>query len=405
MTVLREGWAIEEFDPRWPEFIVDPYPFYHRLQREDPVHYVHSMDSWWVSQYADVVQVLSDSRLGRAPPKGFAEETDLPAKLARIREIPPNMIYTNPPIHTRLRSIVNNAFTPSVVENLKPRIQEIAGELIDQVSERKRIDIIADYAFPLPVMVIAELFGIPMKDSNRIKSWSGQIILSLDQTQPREVHLAAIQARIDFVDYLKEHMAKPERWRKSELLRGLLSSKENGGDALEASELYSMCVLLLVAAHENTTNVIGNGTFTLLQNPEQLNLLRNNSSLFSHAIEELLRYISPVQRTTRFALEDIEMHGNKIRKGDLVTALIGAANRDPEVFSEPDKFDVSRVVNPHIAFGRGIHFCLGAPLARSELIIAFQTLLQRFPNIQLEGKPTWKLGTAVRGLSSLFVSW
>lgn len=403
MTLPKKDWAIEEFDPHWPEFASDPYPFYHRLQREDPVHYVPSVNSWWISSYQDVVQVLSDYRFGRAPLDGFVEESDLPPKLARIKEIPPNMIYTNPPAHTRLRSIVNNAFTPDMVERLRPRIEEIASELLDRATTKERLDVIADYAFPLPVLVIAELFAIPNQDADMLKKWSSQIILGLDQIQPRDVHLAAIQARIDFVDYLRQHLTKPERWRKSELLRSLILTKSEE-DKLGANELYSMCVLLLVAAHENTTNVIGNGVLTLMQHPDQLELLRERTDLFQHAIEEILRYISPVQRTTRFALEDVEIHGRQIKKGDLVTALVGAANRDPKVFSNPEEFRVSRIVNPHIAFGRGIHFCLGAPLARVELTTAFKAILQKCPAMKLELDPVWKRGTAVRGLSSLLIS-
>ena len=333
----------------------------------------------------------------------------MPRPLAeRIAEIPPNMIYSNPPAHTRLRSIVNTAFTPSLVENLRPRIQEIANDLLKRAiaDGKRKMDLITEFAFPLPVMVISELFGLPETDNHKIRTWSSKIIRSLDKTQTTRTLTEGVQARVDFVEYLKEHLKKPHLWKRSELLSSLISRDDDRlSDALDAKELYSMCVLLLVAAHENTTNVIGTGMLTLLLHPEQLELLRNDERLILQAVEELLRYVSPVQRTTRVASENVTIREKKIGRGDIVEAVLAAANRDPDVFRFPEKFDVTRTTNPHVAFGRGIHFCLGAPLARLELNVAFEKLLNTFSNPNLAVEPEWKLGTSVRGLNSLILAF
>ena len=403
----QKTWKVEAFDPRWPEFVSEPHQFYTRLQKEDPVHRVRSLSSWWVTRYSDVVTVLSDPRFLRPSPTEFSGEIELPRSLEeRIAEIPPNMIYANPPAHTRLRSIVNMAFTPSLVENLRPRIQEIAQDLLRQViaDGKRRMDLIAEFAFPLPVMVISELFGLPDADNYKIRTWSSKIIRSLDKTQTTQTRVEGVQARVDFVEYLKEYLSEPHLWKRSELLSSLISREgDNPSDTLDPRELYSMCVLLLVAAHENTTNVIGTGMLTLLHHPDQLEILRNDDKIFLQAVEELLRYVSPVQRTTRVACDDTSIRGKKIGKGDLVDAVLAAANRDPEVFHLPEKFDVTRTPNPHVAFGRGIHFCLGAPLARLELQVAFERLLNDFANLNLAAEPVWKLGTSVRGLNSLIL--
>lgn len=407
MVVIQKTWEIEDFDPSWPDFVSEPYQFYTRLQKEDPVHRVGSLNSWWVTRYSDVVAVLSDPQFLRPSPTEFSGEIELPRSLGeRIAEIPPNMIYSNPPAHSRLRSIVNTAFTPSLVENLRPRIEEIAQDLLKRVLAygKRKMDLIAEFAFPLPVMVISELFGLPNADNFKIRSWSSKIIRSLDKTQTTQTRIEGVQARVDFVEYLKEHLRKPHFWKKSELLSSLISRDgDNPNYTLDAKELYSMCVLLLVAAHENTTNVIGTGMLTLLRHPDQLELLRNDTRIFLQAIEEILRYVSPVQRTTRVANDDTTIHEKKIGKGDIVEAVLAAANRDPSIFQLPEKFDVTRTVNPHVAFGRGIHFCLGAPLARLELHVAFEKLLITFSDLNLAAEPEWKLGTSVRGLNSLIL--
>lgn len=400
---LNRDWSVEAFDPNWSEFVTDPYPFYRRLQKEDLVHYTNSLGSWWVTSYSDVMQVLTDKRFLRPPPTEFSGEIQVPAELSqKLKEIPPNIIYLNPPAHTRLRSIANAAFTQDLVERMGPRIEEIARGLLVRVKEEKKshMDIISDYAFPLPVEVIADLFAIPREDYPRIKKWSSQIILSLDKTQPRQTHVEAVEARVNFIEYLKEHLAKGELWRKSELLSSLSSGL---GGKLEANELYSMCVLLLVAAHENTTNVIGTGAFILLNHPDQMKLLATHYEILPNAVEEMLRYVSPVQRTTRILSEESIIGGKRIEKGAVVEAIIAAANRDPNVFDDPEKFDVTRSNNPHLAFGRGVHFCLGAPLARLEILTAFRALLEEFSDMKLASEPQWKRGTSVRGLSSLLV--
>ena len=366
------------------------------------MHFIPSTKVWWVSRYNDVVHVLGDPRFGRAPPGEMRKQasTDIPPELSNIAEIPPNMLYLNPPEHTRLRSLANSAFTEGLVNDMRLPIANIAERLLVDCEPKRRMELIGDFAFPLPMLVIAKLLGVPAADLDSFRRWSRLIILSLDETQPREIRLDAMGARIDFVAYLEGQIERRRRSGEGFLLDGLLGAG-SAGNRLSTAELLSMCVLLLIAGQENVTNVLGCGTLELLKDRTQLEALRDSPELPSSAVDELLRYVSPVQRTMRYALEDVELGGKLLRKGERVFAILGAANRDPRVFQDPDRLDLTRSRNLHVAFGKGIHFCLGAPLAKLELAVGFGEILRRLPKIGLAGPYEWKSGTAVRGLSRL----
>ncbi len=393
-------WTVAEFDPRAPAFAADPYPFYARLRREDPVHFVPAVGTWWATRYADVVTILKDGRFGKEPPAG-APAPSLPPAYAGLSEIPRSMLNRDPPDHTRLRSLVNKAFTPRVIEQLRPHIDQIAEELLDKVVGRGNMDLVAEFAFPLPAIVIAELLGVPQADRERFKVWSDGIILSMDGTQPKEVREQGLGANLELFAYLSNLIAGRREQPRDDLIGALIAAEEHG-DRLKTGEIVSMCLLLLVAGHETTTSLIGSGALTLLLHPDELALLRRRPGVMPSAIEEFLRYEPPVHRVPRIAHEEVELGGKPIPKGATVLAVVAAANRDPEVFNDPETLDITRQDNPHLAFGRGIHYCLGASLAVVEAEIAFAALLRRFSSLALDDPgPRWGPGTLIRGLRSL----
>jgi pimeloyl-[acyl-carrier protein] synthase len=405
------NWNVEEFDPTWPDYIQNPYPFYRRLREEDPVHYYPPFDSFWLTRYADVNAVLSDhAKFRKQLPVDEVtaqQRIPLPPELEDLNQLPESMLFVDPPDHTRLRSLVTKAFTPRVVESLRPRITEIVRQSSERIrqSGSKKMDLVRDYAFPIPAIVIAEMLGVPVEDREKFKDWSGKIIRGLDGTQPPGVLMEAGRANLELVRYFEkliEERKKSRGARGDDLLSALIAAEEQG-DKLSMGELLSTCVLLLVAGHETTTNLIASGTYALLRHPDQLKLLREHPELMPTAVEELLRFESPVQRTVRFAATDIKIGETRVSKGQAVVALLAAANRDPSVFNRPEELDIARKENPHLAFGKGIHFCLGAPLARIEGPVALRVLLQEFPNLRLEEgfSPEWNSNTVIRGMRSL----
>lgn len=393
--------AEELFDPSRPEFHADPYPFYHRLRAEDPVHRTR-LGYWVVTRYDDVVTVLRDPRFGRegaehAEAYGGGED----------ERVPRPMVFRDPPAHTRLRALVSKAFTPRVVEGMRPHIQDIVDRLLDRVPGAATLDVIADLAYPLPVTVICELLGVPAADQGTIGQWSGDITKSLDALglpSDREIVKRGRAARRAMGQYFLSLVPERRKHPREDLLSRLIAAEEQG-DRLSEGELLATCVLLFIAGHDTTANLIGNGLLALLRHPAELRRLRADPALIDGAIEEALRYESPVQRTVRVAQADVELGGKTIPKGALVVAAIGAANRDPARFPEPDRFDVGRRDNDHVAFGFGIHFCLGAPLARVEGQIALGTLLRRAPRLTLAAAaPAWRESSTLRGLKALPVS-
>ena len=391
------------FNPMDPTFVADPYPTYRQLRAEDPVH--HSPMGFWVlTRYDDVVAALRDPRLAKEAIAAFvAARFGAPVPITGL-----SMLDRDPPDHTRLRSLVSKAFTPRVVEGLRPRIQQIVDGLLTRALEKGSMDVIEEFAYPIPVNVICEILGVPVEDHERFKGWSLDIARGLDSILlPRdsEVPKRSVASRTALAEYFRELIAKRRASPRSDLLSALIAAEE-AGDKLSENELLATCILLLIAGHETTVNLIGNGTLALLRHPDQLRRLRENPALIGTAVEELLRFDGPVQRTARIPSEDVVIDGHTIAKGEMVMPFIGAADRDPAQFPDPDRLDIGRTDNRHIAFGWGIHFCLGAPLARVEGQLAINTLVQRLPSLALAtDAPEFRESLTLRGLKSLPVTF
>lgn len=386
-----------------PEMLADPYPVYHRLRATHPVFRVPALDAWVVTSYEAVTAALRNPQFSsdrfprvrkRLAAKGLDELVD-----DRVR----SMIHMDPPDHTRLRGLVNKAFTPRAVNAMEERIQRLVDELLNAVQGRG-MDMIRDLGYPLPVTVIAEMLGVPTEDRDLFKRWSDEIsiVLGGDVTALPAADLRRVaKAREELADYFRAIVARRRREPGDDLLTALVQAEEGGG-RLSEDELYSTAVLLLIAGNETTTNLVGNGLLALLRHPDQMWRVWNDPALVPSAVEEMLRYDSPVQLTTRLAKVDLEVHGTKIRQGEWVYLVLGAANRDPAQFPEPDRFDVSRADNKHLAFGAGPHFCLGAPLARLEAQVTLRTLRRRYPGLRLgTEKPEYRNNFNLRGLKAL----
>jgi len=388
------------FNPMDPEFLANPYPTYQRLRAEDPVH--HSpLDFWVLTRYEDVAAVLRDPR--------FIKEPLAPFVAARFGVAVPSgvglsMLDRDPPDHTRLRSLVSKAFTPRVVEGLRPRIQRIVDDLIARAEAAGSMDLIEEFAYPIPVNVICEMLGVPVEDHERFRGWSLDITRGLDSIllpPESEVPRRSGAARHAIGEYFRELIAERRASPRGDLLSALIAAEE-AGDKLSEDELLATCILLLIAGHETTVNLIGNGTLALLRHPAELRRLRETPGLIASAVEELLRYDGPVQRTARIPSTDVTIGGRTIGKGEMVMPFIAAADRDPAQFPDPDRLDLARADNRHIAFGWGIHFCLGAPLARVEGQIAIGTLARRLPNLALAtDKLEYRPSLTLRGLKTL----
>jgi cytochrome P450 len=392
------------FNPLLPEFHANPYPFYRALREEDPVH-ESPLGFWVCTRYDDAVMILRDPRFGR---EGMADLLESRLGIAQDRSHTRDMLFRDPPDHTRLRGLVSRAFTPRVVEVMRPHIQEIVDGLLDRVEGADSMDVIEDLAYPLPVTVICEMLGVPIADQDVFKGWSNDIARSLDAAilpAGSDVLPRGREARLAIADYFRSLIATRRKDPKPDLLSALIAVEEEG-KKLSEEELVSTCILLLVAGHETTVNLIGNGLLALLQHPEQLHALRDDPALIQTGVEELLRFDGPVQRTGRMTTADVEIGGKHIPKGSVVVSVIGAANRDPAHFPDPDRLDVTRRENRHIAFGFGIHFCLGAPLARIEGQVTIGTLLRRMPAVKLvSDTPEWRESSVLRGLKTLPVTF
>ena len=392
------------FNPFSPEFHADPYPFYRRLREQDPVHQT-PMGFWVLTRYDDCVAALRDPRFGREEFQQMlaavygGEDSD---------RLPRSMLFRDPPDHTRLRALVSKAFTPRTIEQMRDHIQEIVDRLLDRAQGQGGMDVIEDLAYPLPVTVICEMLGVPVSDHASIRGWSADIARSLDAiglpTDQSIVDHGRV-ARRALADYFRALVPERRARPQADLLSGLLAAEEQG-DKLTEPEVIAMCLLLFIAGHETTVNLIGNGTLALLRHPDQLARLQADPGLIPNAVEELLRYDSPVQRTARITTTDVEMDGRPIARGAMVVTALGAANRDPAQFPDPDRLDVTRRDVRHVSFGYGIHFCLGAPLARVEGQIALGTLLRRAPGLVLaEPSPEWRESSVLRGLKRLRVTF
>ncbi len=385
-----------------PEMLANPYPLYDTLRREDPVHWSEKYQSWILTRYDDVFAGLNDARLSNDRSSTFQ-------KIAGTDELAPlfsflrkRMLLVDPPEHTRLRGLVSKSFTPHMVDGMRGHIQQLVDGFLDPVVPTGHTDLIRDLAFPLPATVISEILGVPAEDRDQMKKWSDDFVAYFG-THPANVSLdqyrRSMTAMQEMVAYFRSKM--PEARKRSCLLH-LLETPAHDGDRLTEEELFANANLLMIAGHETTTGLIGNGTLALLQNPEQLKLLLDDPGLIPNAVEEFLRLVGPVQFTNRIALEDITVRGKTIRKGQFVFLFLGAANRDPDHFPDPNRLDVTRKEHKHVAMGLGHHFCLGAPLARLEAQIAFATILRRLPQLRLDtDKFVYRENFNLRGLVSL----
>jgi len=389
-----------------PEVLANPYPLYHRLRTEDPVHWDYFLHAWVATRYTDVVRVLLDFTASRTPTPEQLASIGLSDVGPIAQVMVKQMLFMDAPSHTRLRGLCSQAFTPRRVDILRSHIQEIANRLLDQVEGSGRMDVIADFAAPLPAIVTAEMLGVPISDHDQLKLWSADFaeMLGNFQHNPGRAMQVLLSLR-GMESYFQSRLEELRKNPNDGLICSLLNAEVNG-DRLSEEEVIANTIVTMVGGQETTTNLIGNGTLSLLRNPGVMKTLRENLSLIPSAVEELLRYESPSQHTARLAPEDLELGGKKIRKRDAVIAVMGAANRDPEQFPDPDRLDVTRTDNRHVAFGWGPHFCFGAPLARIEGQIAFASLLRRFPQISLETETLfWRENLGLRGLKSLPVSF
>jgi pimeloyl-[acyl-carrier protein] synthase len=394
------------------ELLANPYPMYAMLRQSSPVFRIPVAGSaepgqWLLLRHEDAAHALRDPR--------FSADRRRAAVLQQNRALLPpeilgeqggfrTMLVMDPPDHTRVRSLVNKAFTPRRVASLRPHIEGIVDELLCSVAGRGTMEVIADFAAPLPAYVIAELLGVPRSDYPQFKAWSSDLV-SLAGGMDRDNALARFRRGLAaLLGYLRKIISQRRREPRDDLISGMIAAQE-AHDALSDDELLATSNLLLIAGHETTTNLIGNGLLALLRNATELERLRAEPALLRSAIEEMLRYDSPVQATVRIPTEEIELGGQRIAAGALVVVGIGAANRDPAVFPEPNRFDIARTENRHLAFGFGAHFCLGAPLARLEAEIAFQAILHRFPDLRLEKDVTYRPNVVLRGLTALPVAF
>ena len=391
------------YNPLAPRVYLNPYPKYAQLRTQDPVHWSPIMDAWVLSRFADADAILRDHKRFSSDPR-LRKTTRTPRNAGIENPGGQSMLFLDPPDHSRLRQLVSKAFTPGAIAALTPRIHAIVADLLDQIANPASFDLMESLAYPLPVIVMAELLGIPPEDRAKFKLWSDLRARVLEPTiKPDEIQKAN-QATYELDDYFREVIRQRRAHPRDDLISTLILAEE-AGDKLTSNELLVMLRLLLIAGNETTTNLIGNGMLALLRHPAQLQLLRNQPDLMENAVEELLRFDTPVQVDFRIARADLEFGGRGIRAGQGVIVLLGAANHDPAVFPEPERLDITRRNASHLAFGRGLHFCLGAPLARVEARAAFAGLLQRFPKLELlDPRPAFKDNVVLRGLRELRLS-
>ena len=389
-----------------PAVLANPYPLYERLRTEAPVHWDPYLHAWVVTRYADVVTVLHHFSAKRTPtPEQFAA-IGL-AELGPLAQVMvKQMLFMDAPDHTRLRGLASTAFTPVRVESLRSHIKEILDNLLEPLLGTGRMDVIADLAAPLPAIVTAEMMGVPTSDANQLKDWSADFAEVLGNFQHNPDRASrTLKCVEEMTSYFRDAISRMRMEPREGLINALLTA-EIEGDRLTEEEIIANCIVTMVGGQETTTNLIGNGVLTLLRHPDELERLRNDLTLIPSAVEELLRYESPSQHTARICPEDTELGGKLIRKGQAVIAVMGAGNRDPERFPYPDRLDLGRTDNRHLAFGWASHFCFGAPLARIEGQLTFEAIVRQMSNLALEAGPlVWRDNLGLRGLTSLPVTF
>ena len=395
------------FNPLLPEFLSDPYPAYAKLRREEPIYRSDMLGVWVLTRYIDCEKVLRNHETFSSNSKNA---TGLIAALQAKSEAETGgpaartILGSDPPEHTQLRSLINKAFTPRRVESMRSHVSDVATSLLDNVTQYEPFDLIANLAQPLPIIIIAEMLGVPSSDRERFKEWSKTIASMTSPLQEPGVTEKVAVARGELRKYFSTVIEQRRRHPRNDLISALVGAQAEN-DKFDDEELLGFCILLLVAGNETTTNLIGNGILALALHPDQKNKLCSRPDLMPSAVEEFFRYDSPVQATIRHTIKDTEIGGVKINKGQSVMAMIGAANRDPEQFRNPNKLDIERSDNRHLSLGHGIHYCLGAPLARIEAEIAFRTLLEKVPIIEIEEENMEYGGTFIlRGVKRLLIS-
>jgi cytochrome P450 len=409
--LIEKPWVVRainpimgKLNPFLPEYRVDPYPFYTRLRREAPVYFSPVLRGYILTRHADVTTLLEDKRFSTE-----RQHSTLFKRLKPFQNLDPEfaatltstLLMVDPPRHTRLRRLVNKAFTPRMVTRLQPRIQTLVDELLDVQAARGEMDVVEDLAYPLPVIVIAEMLGLPVSDRDRLRHWSDELAGLLDPLQASGGLDSLQRTYEDVVAYMRPVFESRRREPRDDLISGLVAA-EDAGETLRFPELIGLTMLVLGAGHETTTNLIANAVVGLLRHPRERRRLQDDLGLLPSAVEEFLRWDSPVQLTDRVALEDCEIDGRRVRRGMMVAGLLGAANRDPARFESPDALDVGRSDNAHVSFGHGVHFCLGSALARLETQAAIGTLLARFPNFDGDARPTsYRRSIVLRGPRSL----
>ncbi|WP_030621435.1 cytochrome P450 [Streptomyces sclerotialus] len=400
--------AVAAFDPWSPEFVADPYPGYAELRRAGRVHHFPPTDQWLVPHHADVSALLRDRRLGRTYLHRFTHEefgrTPPPPEHEPFHVLNDNgLLDMEAPDHTRLRRLVSKAFTPRTVEQLAPVVARLVDRLVEDFVAAGGGDLLTAIAEPLPVAVIGEMLGIPEADRSLLRPWSADICGMYELNPAAETARRAVRASLEFSAYLRELIAARRKDPGEDLISALIAAYDEG-DRLTEQEMVSTCVLLLNAGHEATVNTTVNGWLALLRHPDQLAALRAApDTLLPTAVEELLRYATPLQLFERWVLDDIEIDGTVVPRGAEVALLFGSANRDPARFDRPEELDLSRPENPHVSLGAGIHYCLGAPLARLELTASFGALLRAAPALRLAAEPSWKPNFVIRGPVELLV--
>ena len=398
--------AVSLYELLDPEVLANPYPLYRRLREESPVYWDPFLCAWVVTRYRDVVHVLRHYSAGRTPTPQQLDAMGLMAVSPIAQVMVKQMLFMDAPAHTRLRSLAASAFSPARVAALKSHVSEIVERLIDRVAANRRMELIADFAAPLPAIVTAEMLGVPVEDHEQLKDWSADFAEMLGNFQHNPDRVARVAKSVaEMTAYFYGRMDELRRNPRPGLVHSLMTA-EIQGERLTGEEVVANSIVTMVGGQETTTNLIGNGLLTLLRHPLEMRRLMDDPSMIPAAVEELLRYESPSQHTARLAPEDTELGGQRIAKRQAVIVVMGAANRDPEQFPDPDRLDLGRKENRHLAFGWAAHFCFGAALARIEAQTAFEALFRRLPNLQLEPGPLeWRENLGLRGLKALPVKF
>lgn len=389
-----------------PEVLANPYPLYHQLRSEDPVHWDPFLHAWVVTRYTDVVTVFQRFSANRTPTPDQLSSIGLAALTPLAQVMVRQMLFLDPPSHGRVRGLASRAFTPRRIESLRVHIQDITNTLLDAVQDQGCMDIIADLAYPLPAIVTAEMLGVPTSDWRQLTAWSADFAQVLGNFQHNPDHAAQV---IHSLEEMTTYFRAAIREQRTHPRDGLISAYLNAeidGDRFTEEEVVANTIVTMVGGQETTTNLIGNGVLSLLRHRDQFEKLKADLTLVPSAVEELLRFESPSQHTARLAPDDVELGGKMIKKRQAVIAVMGAANRDPERFPEPDRLDLGRRDNRHVAFAWASHFCFGAPLARMEGLIAFEAIARRMPSLQLTSTPIkWRENLGLRGLTALPVTF